>query len=163
MQWIYVHVNMLTFSSFQGSAGSSFPDILQEVDVKVVPADTCSSTYGGGIFNSIHICAGSQGKDSCQGDSGGPLIIKGPSSGDDVLVGVVSFGIGCAAQFPGVYSKVSGANGFIIDTLSNDFSVNTNTLPPATECFIVKGGSHTFTWNGNLIVLLSIFSWYNMN
>lgn len=56
------------------------------------------------------VCAGYEngGFDSCQGDSGGPLV------SDGVLVGVVSWGKGCAEPgFPGVYAKVSAVREWI--------------------------------------------------
>jgi trypsin len=64
------------------------------------------------------LCAeGGSKYDSCQGDSGGPLIIKGDDSTSDVLVGVVSWGHGCAEVtseiLPGVYSRVSSALSWI--------------------------------------------------
>jgi hypothetical protein len=46
------------------------------------------------------------------GDSGGPLY----DANEGVVVGIVSFGIGCAEQgYPGVYSRISSQVGFMID------------------------------------------------
>lgn len=54
------------------------------------------------------ICAGYKagGIDACQGDSGGPLVA------DYKLVGVVSWGKGCATN-PGVYARVSYVRNWI--------------------------------------------------
>ncbi|XP_037947741.1 serine protease snake-like [Teleopsis dalmanni] len=47
--------------------------------------------------------------DTCQGDSGGPLLMKLPNYNNIVpyIVGLTSFGSGCAAGTPGVYTRIS--------------------------------------------------------
>lgn len=93
------------------SEGSyTLPKILNKVEVPLVSAEDCNaaSAYGGDITDRM-ICAGYKqgGKDSCQGDSGGPLFTR-ETSGDFSLVGVVSWGEGCARPNKfGVYSKVN--------------------------------------------------------
>ena len=72
-----------------------------------MPSNQCNQNYNGAITSSM-ICAGytQGGKDSCQGDSGGPLVCQ--SGYNAVIVGVVSWGYGCAyAGYPGVYARVT--------------------------------------------------------
>jgi secreted trypsin-like serine protease len=79
---------------------------LNELSIPYVARETCNDplSYNGQITESM-ICAGKAGRDSCQGDSGGPLIIK--RNGSAQLVGIVSWGEGCArpGKF-GVYTRV---------------------------------------------------------
>uniref|UniRef100_A0A1Q3FSN3 trypsin n=1 Tax=Culex tarsalis TaxID=7177 RepID=A0A1Q3FSN3_CULTA len=85
--------------------------ILRAAYVPTYNQNNCNSAYSlyGGVTDRM-ICAGFQagGRDSCQGDSGGPLVANGK------LIGVVSWGIGCAvAQYPGVYARVAAARDWI--------------------------------------------------
>ena len=69
----------------------------------------CHNTlYSSSDISSNMMCAARAGKDSCQGDSGGPLVVEDSSTSQDTLVGVVSWGIGCARDgLPGLYAEVS--------------------------------------------------------
>ncbi|XP_072248544.1 transmembrane protease serine 4a [Leuresthes tenuis] len=80
---------------------------LQKARIPLISRSICSSAalYGSYITPRM-ICAGYlEGKvDSCQGDSGGPLV---HFSTQWNLVGVVSWGVGCARKNrPGVYCNV---------------------------------------------------------
>merc|ERR1719447_2385570 len=101
------------------SSGGSTSNVLLEVDVQVISNSECNGAYGGITHNMI--CAqdasGNGGSDACQGDSGGPLVSCGADGNCGTtpgqnyeLIGVVSYGIGCAeADFPGVYARTTAA------------------------------------------------------
>jgi hypothetical protein len=98
------------------SQPTTTPDNLLTVSVPVWDNAACNTLYDGAI-DSTMLCAGydDQAKDSCQGDSGGPLYIPGTAEngGVDVLVGIVSWGYGCAEGFPGVYTRLSVFSDFV--------------------------------------------------
>ncbi|KAL9703039.1 hypothetical protein quinque_006557 [Culex quinquefasciatus] len=86
-------------------------DVLRATNVPAVNQEECRRAYSG-----IHeitdrmICAGfwAGGMDACQGDSGGPLVAG------RTVVGVVSWGKGCAQPgYPGVYGRVAAVRDWI--------------------------------------------------
>ncbi|EDV31307.1 uncharacterized protein Dana_GF15291 [Drosophila ananassae] len=86
---------------------------LLATDVSIVDQEQCNRAYGGWIQN-VMICASAPGKDACQGDSGGPLVSGGK------LVGIVSFGNGCAhPRYPGVYSNVAVLRSWILNAVNS--------------------------------------------
>ena len=105
------------------SSGGSLPDNLREVDLQIMSDQQClDSQLGTEYFPANMMCAGypEGGKDACQGDSGGPLVCA--VDGQPVLVGVTSWGNGCAwADNPGVWAKVSSTEhlGWIISYLEH--------------------------------------------
>ena len=121
---------MLYFRKLAGDENSR-SNVLKVAAVPLVPAEACNSKDAyGDQANDGMICAGYMdgGTDSCKGDSGGPLAcnIDGNQqksnllrifvflkkyileiSGQFQLLGLVSWGDGCAAKNkPGVYTKV---------------------------------------------------------
>ncbi|KAH7086454.1 trypsin-like cysteine/serine peptidase domain-containing protein [Paraphoma chrysanthemicola] len=100
-----------------GAVGERAPgsEVLRKVDVPIVSRATCRKNYSVDRISDRMICAGvpAGGKDSCQGDSGGPLF-----SSTNTVVGVVSWGFGCARpNLPGVYAHVSAFSDFIASNL----------------------------------------------
>ena len=99
------------------SKGSSVPDKLREVSVRVLHDSVCGKMLSGYPWDpntGSMLCAGGEDKDACQGDSGGPMVCWDQSAGQDCIAGIVSWGVGCATEgIPGVYSNVRKYNEWI--------------------------------------------------
>ena len=92
-----------------------YPDELYKVTVPVVDRAVCdqnyqdNASYPPGSIDETMVCAGlpEGGKGACYGDSGGPMAAQ-TSDGRWVQIGIVSWGVDCAAPgLPGVYSNVA--------------------------------------------------------
>ncbi len=84
----------------------AFPRQLMSLDLSVFSSAECNANLGdllpNGVLPPSMVCAGVLGgsQDTCSGDSGGPLIAGG------LLVGLTSWGFGCASEQYGVYTNV---------------------------------------------------------
>ena len=94
---------------------------LTKVQLKLVPVENCQESYESVTLSSeSQLCAKSYRddigeQDTCYGDSGSPLQYINSNYKDDdgetyevpTIVGITSFGIGCAFGHPSVYVKIS--------------------------------------------------------
>jgi trypsin len=105
-------------TSEKGAAATT----LQKAEVPLVDNSTCNAEDAyNGLIKPGMMCAGYRegGIDSCQGDSGGPLVWRGKDG--PVLVGVVSWGEGCARKLRyGVYTRVDAYSDWIARTILAD-------------------------------------------
>lgn len=114
------------------SSGGASPNQLKKVDVDLSTAAQVQAAYG--TLTSDQLGAGRSGKDSCQGDSGGPLFV-GTATGSALLVGVVSWGEGCAKpNTPGMYSRVASFAAWI------NQKVGLPAPPPQNETLLSLSG-----------------------
>lgn len=134
------------------ATGREFPTVFRVGRLVLFPDSSC----GGGtdyIVNGVRflgftssdanaavmLCAAGaeNGKriDSCQGDSGGP-VVAGTGAGAR-LVGIVSWGEECAADYPGVYTRVSAELDFLI--AAKALVVAPPTQPPAIAITVGSG------------------------
>lgn len=90
----------------------TYPTVARWVELPFVDDETCAGVYADEFDAESMVCAGdltNGGIDTCDGDSGGPLMAT--QDGEPVLVGVVSWGYGCAEPgVPGVYAEVADSN-----------------------------------------------------
>ena len=122
---------------------STKPTVMQAVTVDKISDSLCTQAYGS-VIDSTQFCAGiwSGGKDSCQGDSGGGMY-QGTFPSSQTLIGVVSWGSGCAeAEKPGVYASVPFFISWIKSQVCSDSRVNSSYSP---VCQVSSASSTGYT------------------
>ncbi|XP_066976820.1 trypsin-3-like [Macrobrachium rosenbergii] len=105
------------------SEGGEHSDVVRKIKVPILSNEECKNTkhIPGDIADTM-MCAGyDAGKiDSCGGDSGGPLLHVRSGGSQIDIVGVVSWGEGCArAGYPGVYTRIQSFRNFIDSRISS--------------------------------------------
>ena len=131
---------------------TDFADYLHQVDVNYVSSDICRRAHRGEIDDDM-LCAEAPNKDACYGDSGGPLLLTpNDNSNDDRLVGIVSWGRGCAdEEYPGVYSRISYFYDWIVTTMC---TMNADGVPDYVDCNEIMGiadnRDEDFSLTGNI-------------
>jgi trypsin len=103
-------LTVIGFGDTDAGFGVELSDSLLETEMEYINNRDCDEMHGD--INDVTddmLCAGPgrDNGDSCGGDSGGPLFLKGNSIEEDRLVGIVSWGRGCANRnFPGGKRRV---------------------------------------------------------
>ena len=111
--------------------GGQASDVLKETKQTIL-ANTDEKCVRGsnqrGSVKNTKMCGYRYGTDSCQGDSGGPLVVE--ENGRFVVVGVVSYGIGCARSgYAGVYARVTN----YLDWINSNIAVSMKLIKECEE------------------------------
>ncbi|KAG2459758.1 OVCH2 protein, partial [Polypterus senegalus] len=129
------------------SEGGTVSQTLQRVHLPLLPTAECNLVLinaGVGEIDVTMLCAGfpEGGRDACQGDSGGPLFCQ-QGTGPWFLMGVTSWGIGCARKWstndpnhsgtPGIFANVKALITYIFEQTSCKICGNTPPAPFLTE------------------------------
>jgi secreted trypsin-like serine protease len=103
----------------KNAADGTFQAVQHKVDIPLVESGRCNADLKAAInlkasgvgnrfaLDASELCAGGEvGKDACTGDGGSPLVCQA-QSGRWTVVGLVTWGVGCASNIPGVYARIN--------------------------------------------------------
>ncbi|MFF3749505.1 serine protease [Streptomyces sp. NPDC002018] len=93
------------------SYGGRQPTQLQQVQVGVITASQCNNYYGN-VDGNQQLCTYARDRGTCQRDTGGPLAQKLADDRTN-LVGIISYGQGCASTYPDVFTRVAAYRSWI--------------------------------------------------
>ncbi|XP_055617376.1 uncharacterized protein LOC129762839 [Toxorhynchites rutilus septentrionalis] len=117
------YVDCLATGWGKSTIDDELTDILLQTKAPIQSSKKCQQAYGDFIkLHRGHLCAGNLDGTggTCVGDSGGPLQCRITKHSPWILVGITSFGSGCAFRnYPDVYTKISFYRQWIMDTISN--------------------------------------------
>ncbi|KYN08136.1 Venom serine protease 34 [Cyphomyrmex costatus] len=113
-------------------------NVLQKVTVAVITNQECRKEYP--TITNDHICTYTEGKDACQFDSGGPALWQNPTTKREVLVGIISGGMGCGGSNAGINTRV----GAYIDWILSVTSGKCMKCTMRHVCIIVSLREHLF-------------------
>jgi trypsin len=144
------------------------PVNLQEAQIPIVSDSTCLDEIGRYFKPSSMMCAGTKassntsedGVGTCYGDSGGPMVVSDGSGGWKV-VGIVSWGLGCANEKTrGVFAEVPAHQSFV--TSYPSIAPYFITAPSVTGSAVV-GQTVTCTIGqvGGDPVTTTVYSWFS--
>lgn len=120
--------------------------ILQAVNVPIISNKDASMLYQQ-IITRDQLSAGAGGRDACFGDSGGPLTVPGDKPEQRLLVGLVSWGRGCAlARYPGLYTRIPSFNSWINHMSPFASSPASFVALPIVSRYVVQAKIKTGRW-----------------
>lgn len=94
---------------------------LRYTNVTALPNQKCVEVFGKFGYNStIMFCAHETIQNTCEGDSGGPAVVRA-DDGRFLVVGLVSYGIGCTNRsIPGVYTRLDAFVTWLTENVASD-------------------------------------------
>ncbi|XP_053658737.1 uncharacterized protein LOC128707804 [Anopheles marshallii] len=118
------YVDCLATGWGKSTIDDELTDVLLQTRAPIQSSKKCEEAYGDFIkLHRGHLCAGNLdgAGGTCVGDSGGPLQCRISKRGPWILVGITSFGSGCAFKnYPDVYTKISFYRQWIVETIQNN-------------------------------------------